>query len=226
MDYSGPECSDLNDVQSINLAFLTFLGRADGERLRSLLPPALQPALTALSTPQLERLAAVPFLLLSLNEANDEFWRSAPRGKPIRDLFTPAQDVANPLCRIATAAVGFLWQLARRNPYAARITCGASLGWCEQLAAQTLMQVLEVAADDCHMLMPRCADDNIFWHRLLGAGVSSEASIRRAAHMSALQTVLLPVTAGPARRFRSAACYSSVPSVQRNSKPKPGEEPQ
>jgi len=226
MDYSGPECSDLNDVQTINLAFLTFLGRTDGERLRSLLPHQLQPAVSALSRRQLERLAAAPFLLLSLNEANDDYWRSAPRGHPIRDLFAPAHNVADPLCRIATAAVSFLWQLARRNPYAARITCGASIAWCEQLAAQTLLQVLEVAADDCHMLLPRRADDKIFWHRLLGAGVSSEASIRRAAHMSALQTVLLPVAAAPARRVRSAACYSSVPSVQRSANSRHGEEPE
>lgn len=225
MDYSGPEFSDLKDVQSINLAFLTFLSRTDGQHLRSLLPQDLQPALTALRPRQLERLAAVPFLLLSLNETNDDYWRSSPRGKSIRDLFTPAQDVANPLCRVATAAVGFLWQLARRNPYAARITCGASLAWCEQLAEQTLLQVLEIAAADCQTLLPRRADDKIFWHRLLGAGVSTEASIRRAAHMSALQTVLLPLAAAPARRFRSAACYSSIPSVQRKTKHKPGHEP-
>lgn len=225
MDYSGPECSDLNDVRSINLAFVTFLSSTDGERLCSALPHPLHSAMTALSRRQLERLAAAPFLLLSLNETNDDYWRSAPHHKPVRDLFTPANDVANPLCRITTAAVGFLWQLARRNPYAARITCGASLAWCEQLAAQTLLQVLEVAADDCHTLLPRCADDKIFWHRLLGAGVSSEASIRQAAHMSALQTVLLPIASVPARRLRSAACYSSVPAVRRNSKQKAGQKP-
>lgn len=213
MDFSGPERSDLNDVESINLAFLSFLRSAAGEPLRSCLPQKLQPALQALSRRQVECLAKIPFLLMSMGESDDAGWPQASRGRPIRDLFTPARDETDPLAQIATAAAGFLWQLARKNPYAARVVSGATLAWCEQLAEQTLLRVFECAVDDHRMLVPRMADDTVFWHRLLGAGVSTEFEIRRAAHLSALQTVLTHAAAAPRRRLQTAACYSSVPSM-------------
>jgi hypothetical protein len=213
MDFSGPEPTDLQDVQAINLAFLMLLGGADGERLRGCLPAGLQPAVQALSGRHVERLAAVPFLLLSLNEADDAYWPQVGRGRPVRDLFTPTHDIADPQCRIATAAAGFLWQLARRNPYATRVISGATLAWCEQLAELPLLHVLECAVDDHRLLVPRLAQDTVFWHRLLGAGVSSAGDIRRAAHLTASQTSLMAAAATPAQRFQSAACYSDVPSL-------------
>ena len=214
MDFSGPERSDLKDVESINLAFLSFLRSAAGEPLRSCLPQKLQPAMQALSRRQVERLAKVPFLLMSMGESDEDGWTQASRGRPIRDLFTPSRDETDPLARIATAAAGFLWQLARKNPYAARVVSGATLAWCEQLAEQTLLRVFECAVDDHRMLTPRLADNAVFWHRLLGAGVSTEFEIRRAAHLSALQTVLTHAAATPPRRLQTAACYSSVPSME------------
>ena len=221
MHFSTLERSDLDDVQAINQAFLTYLGGADGKQLCAALPPELQAAVHALGQRQLQRLAAVPFLLLSFNEADEGYWQQPSRSGPTGDLFTPTHKAADPLCRIATAATSFLWQLARRNPYAARIVSGATPGWCEQLAGQTLMTMLERAVEDHHQLLLRCADDKIFWHRLLGAGVSSEADIRRAAHMNALQMILTPVAAVPARRFKTAACHSSVPAKALRSEQKP-----
>jgi len=212
MEFSGPQQSDLQDVHAINLAFLTYLGSTDGERLRSFLPPGLQPAAQALSAVQIQRLAAIPFLLLSLNESDEDYWAQIGRGRPVRDLFAPTHDVADPQCRIATAAAGFLWQLARRNTYAARIVSGATLAWCEQLAEQSILDVLECVVDDYRLLVPRLAEDRIFWHRLLGAGVSSVSEIRRAAHLSALQAVLAAASSLPPQRLRTAACYSSTPS--------------
>lgn len=221
MHFSTLERSDLDDVQAINQAFLTYLSGADGEQLCASIPPELQAAVRALSQHQLQRLAAVPFLLLSFNEADEEYWQQPSRSAPTRDLFTPAHEAGDPLCQIATAAMSFLWQLARRNPYAARIVSGATPGWCEHLAGQTLMNMLERAVEEHHQLLLRCADDKIFWHRLLGAGVSSETGIRRAAHMNALQLILTPVAAVPARRFKTAACHSSVPVKALRSEPKP-----
>ena len=212
MEFSGPEHSDLQDVHAINLAFLNFLGSSGGERIRACLPSGLQPAAQALSAPQVQRLAAVPFLLVSLNESDEEYWSQIARRGPIRDLFTPTHDVADPLCRIATAAAGFLWQLARRNPYATRVVSGATLTWCEQLAEQPLLHVLECVVEDYRLLAPRLADDTTFWHRLFGAGVSSVDEIRRAAHLSALQAVLTAASTVQPQRLRTAACYSSVPS--------------
>ncbi len=212
MEFTGPDHCDLNDVRAINRAFLVLLGSSEGERLRASLPTGLQPAVQALSALQVQRLGGVPFLLLSLNESDEGYWSRGSRTGPIRDLFAPTVDSADPLSRIATAAAGFLWQLARRNPYAARVISGGTPGWCEQLAAQPLLHVLERVVEDHRDVRPRLAEDSVFWHRLLGAGVTGVAEIRRAAHLCALQTVLGAAKLAPGQQFRTAACYTSVPS--------------
>lgn len=214
MEYTGPEPTDLKDVYTLNVAFLEFLRCENGEPLRRDLPASLRPAVAAMSDKQIARLSAVPFLLMSLNESDDAYWgRTSPIG-PVRDLFTPARVDADPLAQIASAALGFLWQLARKNPYAVRLICGASLKWCDNLAGCTLLHVLQKAVEDQRIVQPRLAEDQVFWHRLLGAGLSSEVGVRRASHLSALQSVLTPVAALPQRRLRSAACYSSVPTLE------------
>ena len=214
MDFSGPETADLSDVRSLNTAFLEYLSGAEGERFRSEMPASLRLAVKALSDRHVQRLSTVPFLLMSFRESDDNYWQQTLRDMPVRDLFTPAHNDANPCTKIASATLGFLWQLARKNPYAARLVCGASLQWCEHLAACTLLHVLERAADDHQTLGPRLAGDKFFWERLLGPGLSSESEIRRAAHLSALQSVLTPPATKQTQQLRAAACYSSVPSVE------------
>jgi hypothetical protein len=214
MEFTGPEIADLTDVRSLNAAFLEYLSSDSGEHLRRELPASLRPAVAALSSRQIERLAGVPFLLMSLSESDDRYWDRLLLDGPASDLFTPSHSAADPLAQIASAALGFLWQLARRNPYAVRLICGASLNWCEQLSACTLLHVLQRAVADQRLLAPRLADDSVFWYRLLGAGLSSESVVRRASHLSALQTVLTPLVVTTNRRFRSAACYSSVPTLE------------
>lgn len=221
MEYTGPESADLRDVRMLNAAFLEYLASTDGDRLRRQLPESLRPALAALSQGQIERLSAVPFLLLSLNESDDAYWDRSSSNHPCRDLFTPTANAADPLARIAAAALGFLWQLARNNPYAVRLVCGASLNWCEQLATRSLLHVLETAVEDPGIVAPRLADNRVFWHRLLGAGLSSESVVRRASHLSALQTVQQSFEKTANRRFRSAACYSSTPALYVREKRKP-----
>lgn len=214
MQYTGPEISDLTDVCALNTAFLECLSSNYGEHLRLKLPASLRPAVAALSARHIERLATIPFLLLSLGESDDTYWdRQLPDSRAM-DLLAPSHDDNNPLAQIAPAAFGFLWQLARKNPYAVRLICGASLNWCEQLAACTLLHVLQRAVENQSVVVPRLATDSVFWHRLLGAGLSSETDVRRASHLSALQTVLTPVSAPTNRRFRTAACYSSVPTLE------------
>ena len=214
MEFTGPENADLRDVRSLNAAFLEYLGGANGEPLRRQLPASLRPAVAAISGKQVERLADVPFLLMSLNESDDTYWDRCLLDRPVRDLFTPVHTETDSLAQIASAALGFLWQLARKNPYAVRLISGASLNWCEQLAACTLLHVLQRAVEDQRIVAPRLAEDSVFWHRLLGAGLSSEMGVRRASHLSALQTVLTPVATATNRHFRSAACYSSVPTLE------------
>jgi hypothetical protein len=213
MEYTGPESADLQDVRMLNAAFLAYLASTNGEPLRREMPESLRPAVAALSHWQIERLAAVPFLLMSVNESDDTYWDTSVTNRPRRDLFTPASNAADPLVRIAAATLGFLWQLARSNPYAVRLVCGASLNWCEQLATRTLLHVLETAVDDPGIVAPRLAKNSVFWHRLLGTGLSSETVVRRASHLSALQTVLQSVETTANRRFRSAACNASSPAL-------------
>ncbi len=214
MEYTGPESADLRDVCSLNAAFLEYLSSSNGEQLRRELPASLRPAVVALSSRQIERLAAVPFLLMSLSETDDAYWDRPMPDRPVRDLFTPSHIETSPLAQIVSATLGFLWQLARKNPYAVRLISGASLNWCERLAACTMLHVLQRAADDQRRVLPRLAEDRVFWHRLLGACLSSEPDVRRASHLSALQTVLTAEVATTKRRFRSAACYSSVPTLE------------
>ena len=214
MEYSGPEIADLTDVYSLNAAFLEYLSSNSGEPLRRELPASLRPAVAALSARQIERLATVPFLLMSLDESNDAYWDRLVPDRSTKDLFAPSHNETRHLAQIASATLGFLWQLARKNPYAVRLICGASLNWCEQLAACTLLYVLQRAVEDQSVVLPRLAEDSVFWHRLLGAGLSSESDVRRASHLSALQMMLTPVTVASNRRFRSAACYSSVPTLE------------
>ena len=214
MEFSGLIAADLAEVRALNVAFLEYLGGSSGEHLRHEMPVSMQRAVASLSDRHIQRLSTVPFLLLSCRETDEHYWESTSHNQPVRDLFTPIQTDADPVQQIGCATLGFLWHLARRNSYATRLVCGASLDWCEQLAACSLLQVLQQVADDLQVLAPRLADDKIFWHRLLGAGLNSNAEIRRAAHLSALQSVLSSVEAGRVRSFRTAACYSSVPAVQ------------
>ncbi|MGI9199773.1 MAG: hypothetical protein ACR2QL_01845 [Woeseiaceae bacterium] len=214
MDFSGPEAADLADVRSLNTAFLDYLVSPSGEGFRREMPIDLQGVVGALTRRHVQRLSTVPFLLMSCRERDDNYWQGSSSDQSVRDLFTLPAAEAEPLSQIACATLGFLWQLSRRNLYAARMVCGASLGWCEQLASKSLLDVLERAAVDSQILSPRLTADMIFWNRLLGAGLSSNIEIRRAAHLSALQTVLSPIESSPTRRFRSAACRTSVPALQ------------
>jgi len=217
MEFSGPDPTDLRDVRSINIAFLEFLRSADGELQRHKLPARLRPVVAALTERQLERLAGVPFLLLTLNESDESYWGRVRDELPLRDLFAASHDPVDPLARIVVSTLGFQWQLARKNAYAARLISGACLEWCEQLAACTLVHVLRSAVDCQRLVAPRQAAHDILWTRLLGAGLSSADDVRRAAHLSALQIVLSPVHLIPERRWRSAACHASVPVLEAQS---------
>ncbi len=220
MDFTGPEPTDLADVQSLNIAFLEYLRAAGDGPLLLALPASLRPAVIALTDRQVKRLAAVPFLLLTLRESDTSYWTRLLDDRPIRDLFDSAPVVVDELGRITAAALGFLWQLSRRNPYSTRLVCGGSLDWCEQLAGCTLLRLLQRAVDHQDLIGPRLADSSEFWHRLLGAGLSSEREVRRAAHVCALQTVLTSRELTGGSQLRAAACYSAVPTLAVRDRPK------
>ena len=214
MDYLGLDAADLADVRTLNITFLEYLVSASGARLRNTLPLRLRPAVKAMTRRHIQRLAKAPFLLASCREHDTNLWQLDTASPRTEDLFLQANGTTGPASQLASATLAFLWQLARRNAYAARMVSGAAPGWCEQLADSSLFVVLQRANSEPDLISPRRAGDEAFWYRLLGAGLSSNIEICGAAHLSALQTVLTPVNAGGGRRFRSAACSSTVPLLQ------------
>jgi len=160
---------------------------------------------------QIERLATTPFLLLSLRERDPDYWSFLGSDAPNADLLSTTRK-AGECGQLAAASLGFLWQLARRNPYAARLVSGATLNWCEQLAECTLFLVLQSTAARGDLLRPRRADDVEFWAKLLGPGLCSEQQVRGAAQLSALQLILTDDPAARYRSLRAAASRTPVPS--------------
>jgi hypothetical protein len=217
MDFSGPEVADFANVRALNHAFLLRLREPrQGRDLRRHLPPAIATLIEGLTTMQVERLATAPFLLLSLGESDEASWCVPDAGQANLDLLGTAEKRGDELL---TTAVSFLWQLAGRNSYAARLVSGASIGWCERLAECTLLNALQAATDHEELIQPRCAANEWFWRKLLGPGLSSAAAVRRSAHITCLQCLLTDTSAAPRRQIRAAACEKSVPTLSVKEKP-------
>jgi len=214
MDFSGPEPADFANVESLNHAFLLQL-RAPirGRRLRCQLPSPVRELVKALTDLHVERLSVTPFLLLSLREHDEDYWRGLTSDDRNFDLLAVNDGDAEE-AQLAAAGLAFLWQLARRNPYAARLVSGATLNRCEHLGDCTLLQLLQRITGRSDLMQPRQADNEEFWRKLLGPGLSSEREVRRAAHLAALQSILTDEPAVRYRPTRAAACSTAVPSLQ------------
>lgn len=189
MSFEGPEIRDYENVVSLNLAWLDCL-RNDRAAAAGL-PPSPAPLcerLTALERPEAARLAESPFLLFSFRERDDRYWDQVLARQSAQDLFGSA--AGGEVATLANAALGFIWQLANRNPYALRIFCGASLFWCERIAELTFYRLLEAVTATGDVPVLRLADNHAMWQKLLHEGLSRDAGIRHAAQFAAMQTVL------------------------------------
>lgn len=218
MDFFGPEATDFANVRVLNHAFLLRLREPrQGRILRQRLPPDIAVLIEGLTNLQIERLAASPFLLASLRERDEACWGSLGSDEPNLDLFGAGQARSDELL---TTVLSFLWQLASRNPYAARLISGASLGWCERLAGCTLLNVLRTATDRDDLLRPRSVRNAEFWRKLLGPGLSSDLAVRQSAHLTCLQWILTNEPAAHYHRLRSAACDNPVPTRSIAEKPR------
>ncbi|MDH3749904.1 MAG: hypothetical protein OEU90_10290 [Gammaproteobacteria bacterium] len=214
MEFRGPETADFCNVQAMNQAFLKRMrGSTSGRELRQQMVGTAAPMIRGLTDLQIKRLSATPFLLLSLRERDEDYWSFLTNHDSNGDLLI-APDLGFESSQLAAASLAFLWQLARRNPYAARLVSGATLNWCEQLAECTLFQLLQRTVGRGDLLRPRRPDDAEFWHKLLGPGLSSEQEVRRAAQLSALQSILTEDPVTRYRAVRAAACNASVPSLR------------
>lgn len=215
MEFEGPSAVDYENVHSLNRGFLALLKRDPAcRRCLTALPSRQAGRLLELTDHQAARLARTPFLLFSLRERDDRFWDPVFADPGNRDLFAVPPSTSDELARLIAAGLGFVWQLAKHNPYAARLICGATLHWCEQLTERTFLHVLALAGMQQDILTVRAAADAELWDKLLCSGVSREGDVRRAAHISALQCVLTSAAQPAAGRWAAAACATRPPALR------------
>ena len=184
-----------------------------GQSLRQTMTARVRPVIRDLTDLQLERLSTTPFMLMSLRERDVDYWQTVLSEDANRDLFDGASPEPGEE-QLVTGGIAFLWQLARRNPYSARLLSGATIRWCEELADRTLLQILQRTRSRNDLLQPRFASNDEFWSRLLGPGLSSVAKVRNAAHLAALQTMLTNDPAVQYRPVKAAACSTLAPSLR------------
>ncbi|MDH3746736.1 MAG: hypothetical protein OER97_00910 [Gammaproteobacteria bacterium] len=207
MDFQPPDPADLDDVHSLNRAFLDYVTHADRPvAALDQLSEGLAESFLQLTPDGSQRLARSPFLIFSLAEHEHKRWHRLFEGRAHEDLISVLDKPNDAEARLVSAALGFLWQLAKRRPYAARVVSGASLGWCERLAESTLVDLFYHAATESGLLSFRMPDNVGFWRRLLAAGTSEEKPVRRAARLSALQSMLTKSHDDHYRRLPAAAC--------------------
>jgi hypothetical protein len=203
MDFSGPEPADYANVEALNAAFLRLLCRGSaGEALRAQLPVELGARAAALTSADRQRLARAPFLLMSFRERD-----------AAEDDLLAAANAASELRWLAATGLAFLWQLARRNPYAARLYSGGTLEWCERLGGITLLQLLHNVAAHPELPCLRTAGRYDVWGKLLGDGAGRSAARREAAHLAVLQAMLTSGARRGYRRLAAAACNSATPAL-------------
>lgn len=215
MDFAGPEGSDYENVHSLNRAYLSLLvgGRQIAAPVNNMLPGHLA-RLKALSRQQTDRLASTPFLLFSLHERDGNYWEHLLQASSERDLFAGSPDPADDYGQLLAAALGFVWQLARQNPYTARLICGASVHWCELIAEQTIFRLLALAGLRRDVLIPRFGGDSELWPKLLVAGVARENDVRQSAQIAALQSMLTRPAEVPESGWALAACKRAAPRLR------------
>jgi len=213
MTFEGPASVDYRNVSALNRAYLSLLtsNRHARQSAQRLSPPLLG-RITSLTRHQADRLAATPFMLLSFRERDDRLWSQILADQRGRDLFTTT--VGDDYDRLRSAGLGFVWQLARQNPYTLRLICGASLHWCEQIAERTVFGLLAAAAPHADLLELRRANDTELWRKLLDNGICRDTRVRAAAHVSALQMVLTRPAETVSRPWAVAAGKSAGPGLR------------
>ena len=190
-EFPGPDPDDYANVLALNTAFIKASVEMPG--------------------PQRGRLAAAPFLLFSFRERDLDWWDTALAENRQGDLMAVA-DLENPeLRRIQTAALSYLWYLARRNPYATRIISGATVSWCEKITDLPLVTLLDRIGVRGDLMQSRLSSPDELGARLLGDGTSSRRKVRRSTQMVALQSLLTHATFDNYSRLPAAACNMARP---------------
>jgi len=206
MAYDSPNQSDYANVSALNREFLRLL-RLQPDLFR--LSKEQQVQLPGLGRQQVERLAAMPFLLFTISEDNDLAWAELCRGDPNSDLFRSGAAHNSGIRNLLGTTVSFLWQLAQQNPYAIRLISSAGAAWCELVTGMTCFELVTLTRRRGDLLALRQAGSADIWSKLLHDGVRAEREVRKSAHIAVLQTLLTcdPVTDADwplaARKIRS-----------------------
>lgn len=190
-EFPGPSPDDYANVLALNTAFIKTTSELRG--------------------PQRGRLAGAPFLLFSLREDDAGWWAGVLAEQSQGDLMAASEYESPELRRIQTAAMSFLWQLARRNPYAARIISGATIAWCEKITSLPLVTLLNRIGGRDDLMVSRLDMPVALGERLLRGGTSSRRQIRRSSQLTALQTLLARSGIDDYTRLPAAACGMSGP---------------
>ncbi|MCH9694013.1 MAG: hypothetical protein K0U72_05850 [Gammaproteobacteria bacterium] len=189
-DFASPGIHEYANVRALNAAWLL--------------------AATDMKGPQRGRMASTPFLLFSVRENDLGWWEAALSEDPQQDLLAATPTLSAELVAVQMAALAFLWQLVRINPYAARVISGASAAWCDEITKRPLVALLEKVAWRADMTVPRlqltedCAD-------LPPHVASSRRAVRDASQRVALQELLCSAHANETSALPAAACAMPRP---------------
>lgn len=199
MDYQGPTAEDFRNIRALNMAFLRATNCSDC---------ALDNGITRqpLTEMQIRRLGEAPFLLFSFRERDTGYWKRILTGDLQQDLLQPAAQQVGRLHELQVAGLGFVWQLSRRNPYVARLACGASAQWCESIARLTIVELIGRAAGRRDLTLPRFDAGDHVGHRLGNSGTSARRKLQHMSQQFALQAMLTGRSAEHYEKLAAAAC--------------------
>ena len=199
MQFEAMNEATLANAPVLNRAFLELA--LSGEAPAGI-PRPFGPQFDALSATERERIARVPFLLFTLDHYDVRRWQRAASERP--GLFD--QTATTLEWRLATATLGVVWALVQSNRYAARYLTGASVAWCDDIAALPLPELIESMERLDTLIVPRFVDRPQFWNKLIASGRDARQLVRRAARFSALQCVLTAVADEGYTPVQNAAC--------------------
>jgi len=211
MSYEGPSRSDFANVRALNREFLRVL-KACPEAFE--LESQTRDRLVSLGRRQVDWLSAVPFLLSSVQEHDVSLWQRLVCDDPYRDLFQASTRQSEDARNLAVTTAGFLWQLAKQNPYAVRLVSGAPPGWCELITGTTYFELVSQVRCCTDLLVLRSSANAQFWSKLLDGGVRPENDIRRAAQVAALQIHLTSRNVQVTEAWPAAACKARQPQLR------------
>lgn len=223
MRHLCPTVADFENVTALNRGFLEF---AAGRPRPPAVNESLHGVLVTLSGAERRQMAHLPFLLFSLGGYDPGLWRQCPAGRQ-RDLLRDEAPMPAPEWQLVASTLSLLWLLARDNRYSARLVAGASDDWYSLVSGQPIVRLLEFAAGFEHLVVPRLADEQGFWRRLvMGCRLPARKS-REATKFAAFQRVLtepgtdrsLKLAAAACRRADAAKRLTGPPGGGLNSRP-------